>query len=79
MTTAASSPNTVKERPARPVAAVIVNWNTADLLDECLTSLREFGPLENIVVVDNGSTDESLTVLRTQWPDVRVIANPENR
>ena len=68
------------ERADVAVSAVIVNWNTSDLLDECLRSLRAHGPhaLE-IVVVDNGSNDNSLAMLEQRWPDAHVIANAENR
>jgi GT2 family glycosyltransferase len=65
---------------AAAVSAVIVNWNTRELLDECLSSLRAHGGRAvEIVVVDNGSTDGSVALLHERWPDVRVIANPENR
>jgi len=49
------------------VTAVIVSWNTVDLLDSCLTSLRHHGaPGRTIeaIVVDNGSTDGSAEIAR---------------
>ncbi len=59
---------------------MIVNWNTCDLLDECLQSLRAFAdPRPEIVVVDNGSTDGSVEMLAEHWPDVQVIVNATNR
>lgn len=70
--------------PARPrvddVTAVIVNWNTSDLLDECLCSIREHGGDRRIqtIVVDNASDDGSVEMLRTRWPDVHVIENEIN-
>jgi len=42
---------------------VIVNWNSGELLNNCLTSIEKSnlkGFLINIIVVDNGSTDDSL-------------------
>ncbi len=63
------------------ISAVIVNWNTADLLDRCLRSLRDPAAesvVSEIVVYDNGSTDGSLEVLRIRWPDVRVLAGQRN-
>ena len=63
------------------VTAVIVNWNTRDLLADCLESLVHHPPVDRsmeMIVVDNGSTDGSVELLRTGWPQVRVIANEDN-
>ena len=55
-------------QPSTPVASVIVvNWNARDLLESCLRSLaaqtfREF----EIIVVDNGSTDGSIELLKNE-------------
>jgi len=66
---------------AADVAVVIVNWNTADLLDECLRSIERHGAPGHhldIVVVDNASSDGSAELVRERWPEVRLIANEEN-
>ena len=57
------------------VSVVVVNWNGAPLLADCLGSLREqtFRDFE-LILVDNGSRDGSLDVARTQFSDVRAIA-----
>jgi N-acetylglucosaminyl-diphospho-decaprenol L-rhamnosyltransferase len=63
------------------LAVIIVNWNTVDLLDDCLQSVLDHGPTglsQEIVVVDNGSSDSSLEHLRTNWPSVKLITNDEN-
>jgi hypothetical protein len=62
------------------LSIVIVNWNTEDLLRDCLQSARDgLGSLTaEIWVVDNGSEDGSLTMLARDFPDVRVIANARN-
>ena len=50
---------------ADSVTAVIPNWNRAALLAKALDSLRrQIRPPEEIVVVDNGSTDNSVDVAR---------------
>jgi GT2 family glycosyltransferase len=48
---------------APTVAIVIPSWNSADLLPRCLDSLAGQGEVETIVV-DNGSTDASVELLR---------------
>jgi N-acetylglucosaminyl-diphospho-decaprenol L-rhamnosyltransferase len=63
------------------VSALIVNWNVRDLLDACLASLAgregDDAPKE-IVVVDNGSRDGSVAMVRARYPDVRLIEAPHN-
>lgn len=63
------------------VVAVVVNWNTSDLLDACLSSLAADVPdgvAQHIVVVDNGSEDGSAALVRDKWPAVQLIVNPQN-
>jgi len=61
------------------VAVVIPNWNGKDLLGPCLESLyhQEFKDFETIVV-DNGSTDESVPFIQELFPQVRVIHFEKN-
>jgi hypothetical protein len=63
------------------LTVVIVNWNTVDLLDECLQSIVDHSPAglrTEVVLVDNASSDGSVEHLAFRWPSVRVIANEEN-
>ncbi|MGQ9803500.1 MAG: glycosyltransferase family 2 protein [Anaerolineae bacterium] len=62
------------------VTVVIPNWNGAAHLPTCLESLRRqtFRDFE-VIVVDNGSTDESLALLARDYPEVQVLALGENR
>ncbi|MCC6174537.1 MAG: glycosyltransferase family 2 protein [Chloroflexi bacterium] len=63
-----------------PAAVVIIpNWNGARLLRICLDSLRQqrWQDFETIVV-DNGSTDDSLAVLAREYPEARVIPLDRN-
>lgn len=69
------------ERSAGPLLSIIVvNYNTRDLLaralDAVAASARDL-PHE-VIVVDNGSTDGSATLLRERYPAVRAIANGRN-
>ncbi|WP_026370934.1 glycosyltransferase family 2 protein [Kallotenue papyrolyticum] len=59
---------------------IIPNYNGAALLPTCLDALRRQTRRDaRITVVDDASTDESLTLLRTCYPEVRVIALSRNR
>ena len=63
------------------LSVIIVNWNVRDLLRRCLHSILASLPacqLE-IIVVDNGSTDGSPEMVRTEFPQVHLLANPDNR
>jgi len=62
------------------VAVIIANWNTRELLAECLASVAETaGEIElETVVVDNGSSDGSPAMVRERFPRVLVIANRDN-
>jgi hypothetical protein len=66
--------------PPLEVSFIIVNWNTRELLRECLDSVieRSCGRAVEIIVVDNASTDGSVELVREHFPQVKVIANAEN-
>ena len=60
------------------VSAIIPTWNRADLLESILTNLsRQTRPPDQIIVIDNGSTDTTQLVAREFQADL--IAFPENR
>ncbi|NOZ78827.1 MAG: glycosyltransferase [Acidobacteria bacterium] len=62
-----------------PVSVVLVNYNGREHLERCLPALTQTRrvPIE-IIVVDNGSADGSVSWLRETFPDVRVIAQDRN-
>lgn len=62
------------------IAIVILNWNGAKLLLQFLPSVIEFskGDSTEIIVADNGSTDESVTVLIERFPEVRILELKQN-
>lgn len=63
------------------LSIIIVNYNTCQLLDDCLASLATAvhppGGLE-IIVVDNASADGSVAMVRQKYPAVQMVALPQN-
>lgn len=61
------------------IAVVVPNWNGADFIVPCLRSLQQQTyPDYTIVVVDNGSVDESKDIIRDQFSDVILIELDRN-
>jgi len=62
------------------VSIIIVNWNEKKLLKECLTSIKDCTDYPNfgVIVVDNGSTDGSVEMIRRNFPFVKLIVNKTN-
>ncbi|MBU1625988.1 glycosyltransferase, partial [bacterium] len=68
---------------SRFLSIIIVNWNTRGILEECLISLnsidwKDVGIGYEIIVVDNASEDNSVEMVKGNFPDVRVIACTTN-
>jgi GT2 family glycosyltransferase len=61
------------------VDIVIPNWNGSRWLQQCLPSIfaQSFRDFE-VILVDNGSTDESVDWVRAQFPRVQIIRNKQN-
>lgn len=67
---------------APDLSVIIVSWNVADSLERCLQALPAAvtpAYLYETIVVDNGSEDGTVERVRSQFPDVRIVANMENR
>lgn len=60
---------------------IIVNWNTRDILRDCLTSV--YAQTQDVsfdmIVIDNASSDGSAEMIRTEFPQVILVENTENR
>ena len=63
----------------KSVCIIVLNWNGKDDTLECLKSLRQIS-YDNyeIVVVDNGSEDDSVFEIKKNFPEVKIIENKEN-
>ncbi|MBN1571036.1 MAG: glycosyltransferase family 2 protein [Acidobacteria bacterium] len=63
------------------LSIIIVNWNTRNLLVECLNSLYGNAPSlsYDIWVVDNASSDSSVGLIETAFPKVHLITNSANK
>jgi len=61
------------------VSVVVLNWNGARYLPSCVESARHqtYQPIE-IIVIDNGSTDDSVHLLRDNYPEIRLVVHHEN-
>lgn len=66
--------------PERPLVSVVIpNWNGAHHLPVCLDALRaQTYPHIEVLLVDNGSTDGSQSLVSEQYPEVRLLALERN-
>ena len=62
------------------LSIIILSYNTKDLLDSCLRSVLKNSKGQNfeIIVVDNASTDKSVTMVKTKYPNVKIIKSKKN-
>ena len=66
--------------PAPELSVVIVSYNTADLIEACLLSVRASdGVSLETFMVDNASSDGGAALVRGKFPWVRLVENRENR
>ncbi|MBE0596621.1 MAG: glycosyltransferase family 2 protein [Desulfuromonadales bacterium] len=65
---------------APDLTVIVVNWNTRELLRDCLRSVVDGNPAGelSIIVVDNGSADGSAEMVEREFPRVRLLRNQEN-
>jgi len=62
------------------LSVIIVSWNTRDLLQRCLESIRATVPPVpfEVIVVDNASSDGSAEMTEERFPEVVLIKNDSN-
>lgn len=76
-------PHESVDQPNREHASIVIlNYDGRHLLEECLPSVieavRQDGRTHEVVVVDNGSRDDSLEFLRESYPEVRLVPLDRN-
>jgi GT2 family glycosyltransferase len=64
--------------PAADVTVVVVTWQAADLIGECLASLAAQTHSHRTLVVDNASTDGTAALIAAEFPSVRVLSLATN-
>jgi N-acetylglucosaminyl-diphospho-decaprenol L-rhamnosyltransferase len=60
------------------VSIIIVSWNVADLLAACLDSIKSDGRNLEIIVVDSASSDNTVEMVQSRYPHVKLLAQSEN-
>jgi len=60
------------------IAIVILNWNGVELLKKFLPSVVQYSEKAQIYVIDNASTDHSITYLSENYPFIQLIQNKNN-
>ena len=61
------------------ISAIVVNWNGKEVLSGCLRSLldQDYEDYE-VLVVDNGSEDGSQSLVKKEFPSIKLIENEAN-
>lgn len=59
-------------------AVIILNWNGAEMIKKFLPSVVEHSLEADVIVADNGSTDDSLSMLAREFPTVKTIVLDKN-
>lgn len=62
----------------KKVIAIIVTFNASQWIDKCFSSLRESEYPVEIIVIDNNSTDNTLAIIKSNYPEVNIFKNNAN-
>ena len=63
----------------KEIAVIVLNWNGRDLLEQFLPSWIEHTPdRAELIIVDNGSTDDSVAFVQSHYPEVATLCFNEN-
>lgn len=63
----------------KKITFIIITWNNAEIIRECIDTLIEFSKFENeIIIVDNASKDTTCDVLKLYGDKIKLIESQEN-
>ena len=60
------------------VLVIIVSWNAKKWIRKCLNSVEGSSLPADVLLIDNGSTDGTLTLVRKEFPAVRILEMEDN-
>lgn len=63
---------------ADSVSVVILNFNGRNYLEEFLPNVIQNSSPHEVIIADNASTDDSVSYLKTHFPEIKLIEIPEN-
>jgi GT2 family glycosyltransferase len=69
--------DSTSDNAASQVAVIVVTWNSARFIMNCLASIPRASNVR-VIVVDNNSTDSTVRLIRDEFPSVRLIVNQRN-
>lgn len=68
----------MKHKSIDQIAVIVPNWNGASSISDCLDSLSAQSTPATIIVVDNGSVDNSIHIIESKFPNVILLKQPKN-
>ena len=60
------------------IAIVILNWNGAHMMRTYLPTVIKNSPEAEVIIADNASTDDSIKMLKEEFPEIRTIILDKN-
>src|SRR6266481_4161156 len=77
---ASSQRRMISGEESRKVSIIVVNWNGERFLKDCLGALSTQSYVNcEIILVDNGSSDNSVRFVRENFPEVKIVELRENK
>lgn len=68
----------IQRRAEMKIAIVILNWNGKSWLEKFLPNVVANSQSAEVYVIDNASTDDSITYISTHFPSVKIVINQQN-